>query len=301
MLRENQHHFPMSVMHDKLTLTETVGNEVAMSQTIKQVSSEVTGWPKSRELIEFTGHHVLEAQDRALLNILYQIAHDSGRMTVKDAEWTVALSDLRLGSHESNDRLRQSFKRLKHVVVTVPYHDRDGDRCELITGLFDFFDLSKPERTEAATVRFGLPKELQPILAQSERWGRIRAEIVHAMSSKYAIALYELVQARVNMETCVETFSLDTFRALVGVPPGKMVRGPDFRRFVLDVASMEINALADVGVTLDVKRKGDRANGAITHVTMAWWRKQGDEYRASIEELKKPKTGRKTRMKRAIA
>lgn len=36
-----------------------------MSQTIKhQVSNEVTGWPKSRELIEFTGHHVLEAQDR---------------------------------------------------------------------------------------------------------------------------------------------------------------------------------------------------------------------------------------------
>jgi hypothetical protein len=268
-----------------------------VSQTIRQLSNDVTGWPKAKELIEFTGHHVLEAQDRALLNSLYQIAHDSGRMTIKDAEWIVPLADLRPGAHESNDRLRQSFKRLKHVVVTVPYYDQDSDRCELITGLFDFFDLSKPERTEAATVRFGLPKELQPILAQSERWGRIRAEIVHAMSSKYAIALYELVQARINMETCVETFPLDRFRALLGVSPGKLERGASLMQKALKPAEAEVNALADVGVTLDVKRKGGRANGAITHVTMAWWRKQGDEYRASIEELKKPKTGRKERLK----
>lgn len=272
-----------------------------MSRTLKQLSNDVTGWPKAKELIEFTGHHVLEAADRAVLNTLYQIAHDSGRMAVKDAEWSVALSDLRLGTHESNDRLRQSFKRLKHVVVTVPYYDQDGDACELITGMFDFFDVSKTASTEAATVRFGLPKKLQPILAQSERWGRIRAEVVHAMGSKYAIALYELIQARINMETCVETFPIDKFRALMGVPPGKLERGSNFTLRVLQPAEAEVNALADVGVSLAVKRKGDRPNGAITHVTMAWWRKQGDEYRASIEELKKPKTGRKTRMKRAIA
>lgn len=272
-----------------------------MSQTIKQVSNEVTGWPKSRELIEFTGHHILEAQDRALLNSLYQIAHDSGRMTIKDAEWTVALADLRAGTHESNDRLRLAFDRLLGVVVTVPYIDKDGEPCFLKTHLFDFFDVSKVGNVGAANVRFGLPKELQPVLAQSQRWGRIRAEIVHAMSSKYAIALYELVQARINLESCVETFPLDKFRALMGVPPGKLERGCNLTQFVLKPAALEINALADVGVTLDVKRKGGRANGAITHVIMAWWRKQGDEYRASIEELKKPKTGRKTRLKRTIA
>jgi plasmid replication initiation protein len=149
-------------------------------------------------------------------------------------------------------------------------------------------------------VRFGLPRELQPILAQSGRWGRIKAEIVHAMSSKYAIALYELIQARINLDTCVETFTLEKFRALIGVPPGKMIRGPDLRRFVLDTAALEINALADVGVTLDVKRKGGRPNGAITHVTMAWWRKQGDEYRAALQELNRPKVGRKARLQNIV-
>lgn len=268
-----------------------------MSQTLKQISNETTGWPKARELIEFTGHHVLEAQDRVLLNSLYQIAHDSGRMTIKDAEWTIPLADLRVGTHESNDRLRVAFDRLLSVVVTVPYVDKDGEPCFLKTHLFDFFDVSKVGNIGAASVRFGLPKELQPVLAQSQRWGRIRAEIIHAMSSKYAIALYEIIQARINLETCVETFPLDKFRALIGVPPGKLERGSNFTLRVLQPAALEINALADVGVTLDVKRKGGRANGAMTHVTIAWWRKQGDEYKVSIEEIKKPKSGRKSRIK----
>lgn len=270
-----------------------------MSETLKQISNEIVGWPKARELIEFTGHSILEAQDRALLNALYQIAHDSGRMAVKDAEWVIPLSGLR-GTHESNDRLRRALDRLLGVVVTIPYLDRDENPCFLKTHLFDFFDVSKPNNTHQAMVRFGLPKELQPVLAQSERWGRIKAEVVHAMASKYAIALYELIQARINLETCVETFPLEVFRSLMGVPPGKQERGPDFKRFVLEAATLEVNALADVGVSIEVKRKGGRANGAITHVTMAWWRKTGQDYREAVQELKRPKMGRKTRLKAIV-
>jgi hypothetical protein len=77
-----------------------------------------------------------------------------------------------------------------------------------------------------------LPKKLQPIIARSRRWGRIKAEVVCTMTSKYAITLYELVQLRANLQKCVETFPLDRFRELMGVPPGKLLRGPDFVRWV---------------------------------------------------------------------
>jgi hypothetical protein len=66
----------------------------------------------------------------------------------------------------------------------------------------------------------GLPKKLQPILAGSNRLGRIKAEAVCAMTSKYAIALYEMVQLRANLDRCIETFLLSRFRDLRGVPPG---------------------------------------------------------------------------------
>jgi hypothetical protein len=89
------------------------------------------------------------------------------------------------------------------------------------------------------------PKKLQPIIARSGHWGRIKAEVVCAMTSLYAIALYELVQLRANLQKCVETFPLDRFRELMGVPPGKLTRGNDLTRWVLDTAALEVNGLSD--------------------------------------------------------
>ena len=76
-----------------------------MANTLEQRSNAV-GFPKAGELIEITGAHELEAQDRAVLNLLYQHAHDSGRLGDISAEWELPLAVLRSSRHESNDRLR---------------------------------------------------------------------------------------------------------------------------------------------------------------------------------------------------
>lgn len=269
------------------------------SKTIAQVTN-FNGWPKARELIEFTGHHALEAGDRALLNALYQVAHDSGTMTDPDAEWTVPLGDLRFSrTHKGNERVREALDRLLSVVVTVPYTEaRTGEERFLLTNLFGFLDISAKETDERATLRFGLPRKLQAILALSGQWGRIKAEVVMAMTSKYAIALYEIIQARANLNNCVETIPLDKFRQLMGVPTGKLERGPDFTRFVLETATLEVNGLSDMGVSLTVVRKSPKnPRSPIVAVTMAWWRKEGEEYRAAIQERSRPKLGRMARLK----
>ena len=163
------------------------------------------------------------------------------------------------------------------VVVTVPLPDRKtGEPRILKTHLFDFFDLSADEATERATVRFGLPEKLQPILAVSNRWGRIKAEVVCSMSSKYAIALYEMVQLRANMDRCVETFPLARFRDLLGVPPGAYEQGTDFIKRVTDPAVLEVNGLSDVSVDLTIERASRFA--PITGVTVAWWRKERADF-----------------------
>jgi hypothetical protein len=271
------------------------------SKTIRQISNN-DGWPKARELIEFTGHHVLEAADRAILNTLYQIAHDSGRMSEADAEWEIPLGDLRPSkTHKGNERVRSSLDRLLSVVVTVPYvHAKTGEERVILTNLFGFIDVSSNEDGERATLRFGLPKKLQTVLSLSGQWGRIRAEIVMAMTSKYAIALYELVQARANLDRCVETIPLDRFRELMGVPPGKLERGSNLKQFCIDPAVLEVNGISDIGVTLELRRKGNRATGPIEAVTLAWWRKEGDDYREAIAERNRPKVGRMARLKGTV-
>lgn len=93
-----------------------------MSLTVNQ-HTNLHGFPKSAELIEITGAHALEASDRAIFNQLLQIAHDSERLAEADAEWEITLATLRKASskHESNDRVRESLRRLRRTEVKVTY------------------------------------------------------------------------------------------------------------------------------------------------------------------------------------
>jgi hypothetical protein len=74
-----------------------------------------------------------------------------------------------------------------------------------------------------------------------------------------------------------------------------VLRGPDFRRFVIDPAVLEVNGLSDIGVELALNR---RSQGApIESVTVAWSRKQGDDFRAVKRELNRSKIGRMARLR----
>ena len=268
-----------------------------MSLTVKQFSN-VDGFPKAAELIEITGAHALEASDRAIFNQLYQIAHESNRLVDPDADWETTYASLRRASskHESNDRLKESLRRLRRTEVKVTYVDEStGKRRVMETHLLDFTDTEADGQSNDGTVQFGIPKRLRVVLARSNRWGRIRCEVSYAMTSKYAIALYEMVCLRANRDHCVEVFSYEEFRALLNVPPGTYERGQDFQRKVVDPALLEVNGLSDIGVDIELRRRHARA--PIHEVAISWWKKSGDEYRAALAERNRPKVGRMARLR----
>ena len=270
-----------------------------MSLTIKQFSN-ISGFPKAAELIEITGAHALEASDRAIFNQLLQIAHESDKLVEPDAEWEITLGSLRRASsrHESNDRVRESLRRLRRTEVKVTYLSaRTGKPRVMETHLLEFTDTDEEESSDA-TVQFGIPKRLRVVLAKSNRWGRIRCEIAYAMTSKYAISLYELVCLRANRDHCVEVLSYEQFRDLLGVPPGTYERGQDFQRKVVAPALLEVNGLSDLGVDIDLRRRHARA--PIDEVAISWWSKSGEEYRAALEERNRSKVGRMARLRGQI-
>jgi plasmid replication initiation protein len=267
-----------------------------MSLTAKQVTN-LEGFPKAAELIEISGAHALEAVDRANFNQLLQVAHDSGRLLEPDVEWEITLSALRRAAsrHESNDRIRQSLRRLRRTEVTVRYiSPRTGKWRKMETQLIEFTDTDEEDSSDA-TLQFSFPKRLRQVLATSNRWGRIRCEVSYAMTSKYAIALYELVCLRANRDHCTQVFSYADFRELLGVPPDTYERGLDFRRKVVEPALFEVNGLSDLGVDIEVRRRHARA--PIHEVAISWWRKQGDEFRAAAQERNRPKVGRMARLR----
>src|SRR3954463_16049127 len=131
-------------------------------QTSRQITN-LDGFPKAAELIEITGAHALEASDRAIFNQLLQIAHDSGRLTEPDAEWEVKLASLRQASsrHESNDRIRESLRRLRRTEVKVRYiSPRNGKARILETPLLPATDTDVEDGSDA-TVKFTIIKGLR--------------------------------------------------------------------------------------------------------------------------------------------
>lgn len=271
----------------------------AMSLTIEQ-KTNADGFPKAGELIEITGAMTLEASDRAVLNLLYQHAHDSGRFAEPDAAFEIPITDLLPSSHTSTDRVRESLSRLLDIKVQVPIkHPRTGRPATLMTHLFSSFII--PETADPgnpATVRYRIPSDLLPILIASNRWGRIKAAIVCAMASKYAIALYELLQLRAGMDRCIEVFPIARYRDLMGVPDGVYERGNDLWKRVIEPALLECNALSDLGVAAEIRRRSPRA--PIEAIVVTWWKKEGDQFRETLQERTRPKLSRMARLKARV-
>ena len=264
-----------------------------MALTIQQ-QSNATGFPKPAELIEITGTSGLEAQDRAILNELYRHAHDSGDLAKSDVQWAVSLAELNKTTHNGLERVRESLERLMKVTLAVTYDGERGPET-LLTGVFDYFIIPQ-KGSPGATLKFSISAPLRAILARSGRWGRIKAEVVHAMSSKYAIALYELVRLRAGLRgTMTETFPINRFRALLGVPPGTYESGKDFKLRVIEPAVLEVNGLSEMGCKIELVRAHSRA--PISKVVLAWWTKEGEEHRSAVQELNRSKLGRKARLR----
>lgn len=268
------------------------------SLTVAQ-KTNLTGFPKPAELIEISGSHLLDAHDRALQNLLFQHAHDSGDMMERDAEWTLTFAAIRkaISKHQGNAPVRESLRNLMRVQVVVHYLDARGLPRTMETNLLEFIDTDDGDGS-GATVCFGIPKKLRQALARSNRWGRVKSEITYAMTSKYSIALYEMLCLRANMERCLEVFPIARFRDLLGVPPGTYERHDHFMSKVIGPALLEVNGLSDMNVQLSLTRRHPRA--PVHEVVMAWGKKEGDEFRASVQERNRSKLGRMARLRGTV-
>lgn len=173
------------------------------------------------------------------------------------------------------------------VVVRVAYTDDDStEQRVMISGLFRFLDVSAKDPAARATLRYGIAQELRAVLERSSRWERIKAEVFCAMRSKHGMALYKVLELRKNMDRCIETFTMDRFRELLGVEPDAYRIGFDFHRSVVERRTGSQRAVRH--------GRQDRSppQALAGAVTMAWWCKSPEEMAAAIKERIRSKVGR---------
>lgn len=269
---------------------------VPISKTVAQKTNS-HGFPKAAELVEMKPSQELSLQDGRIFNALIENA--IGQIG-EDIEHEIAVQKLRGVKHKGSERVRDSVKALMSTLIEIPVVDTNGLDAVLRTQLLTENTLTFNEDDPRAVLRYRLTPAVRKIVQDSKRWGRLKGFVVYAFSSKYALALYEAVAVRINLRMDEQFFTVDEFRRLLGVPDGKYPRFPQLRQKVLDPAVMEVNGLSDFMVEITPERDGGGVRGKLKGFTLRWRKKDADEWKAALDELGRPRVGRRERLEGVV-
>ena len=257
-----------------------------MPKTTEITPRRASEMVKPKELIEMAELVPLDLQDRRILNLLVKNAwHEIENETMH----SIPKKDLRVGMGGATARLGQSIKRIMGVVVERRHGKNGIERFHLLT-----HNIDEDEDDDDALFRYTFPAPLRKIIRLSEVWARLESHVIYAFSSKYALALYELVALRCNLKHMTsETFELEKFRALIGVEPKMLRQFYHLKQRAIDYAVREVNGLVpDFNVAVNPVTTGRK----VTAVEVSWWPKSKDEKRASLDELATSRVGRSARL-----
>jgi hypothetical protein len=208
-----------------------------------EVKSDGSEFAKARELIEIRGTDTLTLQDRRIINLLYA---NAGAKLCDNVQHVISISELR-GNHKGGERVKDSIIRLMKTIVTVPDFDRRGCTAGQNVQILSTTTITDDDDDPYGQVIYEFSPAMRAIIRDSTLSGRVRSAVVFAFTSKYALALYELVTARVNMKRkWQQEFSVEDLRALLGVPSNKLERVPNLLQRVIRPAVLEVNGLADL-------------------------------------------------------
>lgn len=172
-----------------------------------------------------------------------------------------------LGGEHGTKWLWDSAKRLAKTTVEWEYTLGD-ERVQGIASLFHA-EVHKAARS-TGQIRFGFPPLLIPILKEPSRFARLRVHFLLKLSGKYAVTLYEILEAYVNRRDGQCRVSIDELRTWLKVPPDSYPDWKDFKKRVLEPAVKQINDdPLGAGFSIDYEpiRKGRFYNEIIFHLT----------------------------------
>jgi Initiator Replication protein len=266
-----------------------------VSRAIEQ-KQNLDGFVKPGELVEVRAGADLSLHDRRIFNLLIENAWSE----IGEAKThRIALTRLRGPRHKGGEMVADSVKALMGSLVEVPA-TLEGKPAILAMQLLGPTTRTMDEDSPNAVLVYKFPDELRAIIQQSRYWGRIKSHVMFAFTSKYALALYEAVCLRANLRVNEQSFSVDDFRALLGVEPGKLLLFKNLKRWALDGAIAEVNALSDFTVEIDPLREGGPSRGKLKGFRLRWEKKSPDDWRAVLDELLRSKVGRKARIRGTV-
>lgn len=241
---------------------------------------------KPAELIQVSGHHELTLNARRAITILWHHAHLQGIEEGRD--YNIEIDNLKPDGHKGYEMVEEAIEALMRTILTLRLPNGKTRRVQFLGGN----DLDDPDRP-AGVLTYSFDKRLVAVLRDSTIWGKITIPILMAFTSKYAVSLYEnLAQlANLSMKTS-QDYSLNEFRELLGVPPGRYGAFGALNKHVLKPSVQEVNAIAPFELFVLPIKQGKK----VAQVKVGWSLKDGEALRAAQKEISRSKVGRRARL-----
>ena len=235
---------------------------------------------KPGELIDIIESTPLKLHDKQLFNEL--LANAWSKIGEKK-EHRIHKSELR-SIDKNTDRLTESLRRLKATNIETWVTRKDGKKSLRWISFLRRIDL---EIDEDGWVHYIFDEDAENMMLNSNVFARIQREVMFALSSRYSLALYEILAKRQNLtHTQSEIFELPIFRKMLGVPESKYKLMSHLRTRILDTAFGEVQQLTNIGCGYELMR--NRGKG-YTHIKISWFPKDPSAKSDAEKNRKKPK------------
>jgi hypothetical protein len=222
---------------------------------------------KPTELIQLRGHAGLTLNARRTITLLWHNAHRQGIEEHKS--YSIEVSKLIPSKHKGYEQVIEAVEALMKTILVIHHIDGTSDRVQIL-GSNSLAAKGNPDGK--FTYRFDV--KLMDFLKDSTIWGRIPLEPLLTLGSKYSVPLYEHVSQWVGLRGKThDTFSLEEFRALLGVEESKYERFGDLNTQVLKPVVQEINETAPFEIAITPVKTGRTT----THLRVDWKRKSVDK------------------------
>lgn len=239
---------------------------------------------KAGELVDVVEVTPLTLTDRKIYNLLINNAKQD---IARPVEHVIEKETLRQ-SRRGNEQVDDSIMRLMGGIAQIKT-ERDGEPATIRVPLLG--RNIEHDRSDG-NFYYTFDPVLREILTNSNVFARLKMNVMLSFTGKYGLALYEMVEKRVNMRKNEEIFSMAQFRNLLGVPKGKLSTWHNLRTRAIDPAVAEVNQLA---TDFRVEVSGVKTGRSFNEVKLKWWRTSPDGEEAAIKEQMQPKIGRRAR------
>lgn len=242
---------------------------------------------KPGEIIGIPGMEGWSLADRRTWNVLLVRAWGD-RLEDPTADFEIPLRELR-GWHDSNDRVRASLRKLQTTLIEARLTNGKTRTVQMLGSC----DIDDDERADGM-LKYDFHRKLVPLLRASEIYARMETKVLSAFTSKYALALYEALALRINLRRSIEEITVETLRHWLGVEDGKLGEWSNLRKFAVEPAVKEVNALSPYSVEIEPIKRGKK----VESVRVTWAKKEpfSPAEQAAAREVNRAKPGRAARI-----